>query len=92
MSSFLISVGQCGNPRIAASTYIRNGTCSPYGAYPWTVQIQVSFFISSIFKFGLKVILCTLLPSQLHTKPKQCKSSRKGDPISRRLYSEVRWA
>ena len=22
-------------------TYIRNGTCAKYGAFPWTVQIQV---------------------------------------------------
>ena len=24
------------------SSYIRNGTCSPYGAFPWVVQIQVN--------------------------------------------------
>ena len=26
-----------------ATTYIQNGTCTPYGAFPWTVQIQVNF-------------------------------------------------
>jgi len=40
------SVGQCGNQQIhfepkLHSTRIRNGTCTPYGAFPWTVQIQV---------------------------------------------------
>merc|ERR550532_403562 len=52
----LPSVGECGNPRISFEPppftpyinkqnsvlpYIRNGTCSPYGAFPWTVQIQI---------------------------------------------------
>jgi len=40
--------GQCGRQGVTYSPplynrtpRIRNGTCSPYGAFPWTVQIQV---------------------------------------------------
>ena len=40
------SIGECGTQKIQFepplhSTRIRNGTCTPYGAFPWTVQIQV---------------------------------------------------
>jgi len=39
------SIGDCGTQKIhfeppLYSTRIRNGTCTPYGAFPWTVQIQ----------------------------------------------------
>ena len=39
--------GKCGVPAIQQdiplyTTYIRNGTCTKYGAFPWTVQIQVN--------------------------------------------------
>ena len=38
--------GKCGQQAIKYdpplyTTYIRNGTCTKYGAFPWTVQIQV---------------------------------------------------
>ena len=41
--------GECGAQKIhfeppLHSTRIRNGTCTPYGAFPWTVQIQVGYF------------------------------------------------
>ena len=40
------SIGDCGTQKIHFDpprhlTRIRNGTCTPYGAFPWTVQIQV---------------------------------------------------
>ena len=42
------SVGSCGSQKVAYepplySTRIRNGTCTPYGAFPWTVHIQVLY-------------------------------------------------
>ena len=38
--------GKCGQQAVRFdpplyTTYIRNGTCTKYGAFPWTVQIQV---------------------------------------------------
>ena len=41
-------MGKCGSqaqpyspPSYNRAPRIRNGTCTPYGAFPWTVQIQV---------------------------------------------------
>ena len=42
--------GKCGSqaqpytpPSYNRAPRIRNGTCTPYGAFPWTVQIQVEY-------------------------------------------------
>ena len=40
------NLAECGSQKVPFdpplhSTRIRNGTCTPYGAFPWTVQIQV---------------------------------------------------
>ena len=34
-----------------ASSYILNGSCSPYGAFPWVVQIQVNSTRKKLYSF-----------------------------------------
>ena len=60
------SVGSCGSQKVAYepplySTRIRNGTCTPYGAFPWTVHIQV------LYKSLVKNKQLTILHMYLHT-------------------------
>ena len=52
--------GKCGSqampyspPSYNRAPRIRNGTCTPYGAFPWTVQIQVRLQNCPVFHKGL---------------------------------------
>ena len=52
-----MQTNQCGvqaikddPPLYNVLAYIRNGTCAKYGAFPWTVQIQVNLSTISILK------------------------------------------
>ena len=61
------SVGECGIQKIPFdpplhSTRIRNGTCTPYGAFPWTVQIQVTH-TTDFFLMILKQITVIIIAS-----------------------------
>ena len=73
--------GKCGSqaqpytpPSYNRAPRIRNGTCTPYGAFPWTVQIQVELNSSRIFSVSIPQLSCPHVSKQL-AKLTCCKCS-----------------